>query len=156
MRTVDLAVYADVLSAEAGALARRLERARARLRQAAIEHEARESLGSELVARLERLGLLGAIRERDELEQIEELCAALEAVERLQAWVEARLAAAERRDEAFEADWGALARSASQPPTRLAVSVDSMLDGPPTTGEAARPEPLVEDSLRPCSNRLRG
>ncbi|MFN8188524.1 MAG: hypothetical protein U0R69_15775 [Gaiellales bacterium] len=109
MQTVDLAIYADVLAAEATALMRRLERTRGRLRQAAIEREARSSLVAEDIGRLERLGLLGAIRERLEIEQVAELTAALRAIERLQAWVEGELEAAETRDAAIEADWGAVA-----------------------------------------------
>jgi hypothetical protein len=93
MRSVDLAVYADTLALEAAALARRLERARTRLRQAALEHEARQALPSEVVERLEGMGLLGAVRERMETVEIAELTAALAALGRLQAWVEAQLAA---------------------------------------------------------------
>ena len=58
MRAVDLAVFADVLAGRAGALAARLERGRDLIRQAAIEREARRSLGAETVARLVELGVL--------------------------------------------------------------------------------------------------
>ena len=68
MRSVELAIYADQLAGEAASLAARAERARSRLRQAAIEKRARAELS--------------------------ELEAALEALEELQAWVEAELATA--------------------------------------------------------------
>jgi hypothetical protein len=58
VRTVDLAIYADALAGEAAALAARVERARSRLRESAIEREARRTLARETVDRLERLGLL--------------------------------------------------------------------------------------------------
>ena len=58
MRSVDLALYADELAARAATLAARLERARGRLRQAAIEREARRALDETSVARLESLGVL--------------------------------------------------------------------------------------------------
>ena len=44
MRGVDLAIYADALAGEAASLAARAERARSRLRQAAIEKRARTEL----------------------------------------------------------------------------------------------------------------
>ena len=88
---MDLAVYADLLAAEAAALAARLERERSALRQAAIEHEARAELPAATVARLERLGLLGARASADE-DDLAETHASLVAVGELQAWVEARLA----------------------------------------------------------------
>ncbi len=94
MRSVDLALYADALAAEAAALARRVERSRGRLRQAAVEREAREALPSDVVRRLEALALLGAVREAQEVEELAELSAAAAAVEALQAWVEERLARA--------------------------------------------------------------
>ena len=90
MRSVDLAIYADALAGEAAALAARAERERSRLRQAAIEGAARAELSAPVVGRLEGLGLLTTRADRAELRQLEE---ALEAVEQLQAWVEARLAA---------------------------------------------------------------
>ena len=60
MRGVDLAIYADALAGEAASLAARAERARSRLRQAAIEKRARKELTGVAVERLESLGLLGA------------------------------------------------------------------------------------------------
>ncbi|HEY3184656.1 MAG TPA: hypothetical protein VGJ77_17580 [Gaiellaceae bacterium] len=90
MRSVDLAIYADALAGEAASLAARVERARSRLRQAAIERAAREELAPAIVARLEALGLLATRVDRGELRELED---ALDAVEELQAWVEGRLAA---------------------------------------------------------------
>jgi tRNA U34 5-methylaminomethyl-2-thiouridine-forming methyltransferase MnmC len=90
VRSVDLAIYADALAAEAASLAARAERERSRLRQAAIERAAREALAPDVVARLEALGLLATRADPSELHDLE---AALDAVEELQAWVEARLAA---------------------------------------------------------------
>ena len=63
MRGVDLAIYADALAGEAASLAARAERARSRLRQAAIEKRARRELTAVAVERLEALGLLGAVDE---------------------------------------------------------------------------------------------
>lgn len=91
MRSVDLAVYAGSLAAEAAALAARVERARRRLREAALEHEARLALSPDTVARLQALGLLGAPGGAAELVEIASAQADLAAVEKLQAWVEARL-----------------------------------------------------------------
>jgi hypothetical protein len=91
VRSVDLAIYADALAGEAAVLAARLERARGRLRQGAIERAAREDLPARVVMRLEALGLLSTRADRGE---IRELTEALEAIEQLQAWVERRLAAA--------------------------------------------------------------
>jgi uncharacterized protein involved in type VI secretion and phage assembly len=79
VRSVDLALYADELAARAATLAAQLERARCRLRQEAIEREARRALGEGSVARLEAL-------------EIRELAASVAVVEELQAWVEERLA----------------------------------------------------------------
>jgi hypothetical protein len=98
MRTVDLAVYADALAGEAAALASRLERARRRLRQAAIEHEARRALPDETVRTLERVGLLGPPLASDSSE-VEATHAVLTAVRQLQTWVEAELARDRRRAE---------------------------------------------------------
>ena len=92
MEAVDLAVYADALAGEAAALAARAERARARIRQAAIERAARAALDDETAARLERLGLLGRTDDAAAREDLGDLEAALNALERLQAWVERRLA----------------------------------------------------------------
>jgi hypothetical protein len=58
VRSIDLALYADELAARAATLAAQLERARSRLRQEAIEREARRALDEGSVARLEALGLL--------------------------------------------------------------------------------------------------
>jgi hypothetical protein len=96
MRAVDLAVYADALAAEAAAQAARLERARRRLRQAAIEHEARLTLSEDTVALLERLGVLGAREAEPDGSEVNEAAEALAAVERIQAWVEAQLQAVAR------------------------------------------------------------
>jgi len=91
VRTVDLAVYADSLAAEAATLSARLERARGRLRQAGIEREAREALPAEVVMRLRRLGLLHTTVESHATLEVEELQRSCAAVEQLQGWVEARL-----------------------------------------------------------------
>jgi predicted transcriptional regulator len=56
VRSIDLALYADELAARAATLAAQLERARCRLRQEAIEREARRALGEGSVARLEASG----------------------------------------------------------------------------------------------------
>jgi hypothetical protein len=95
MRSVELAVYADTLAAEAAALNARLERARGRLRQAALEREAGHALPDETVARLVRLGLLGAAAHAAQnAAELETARLDLAAVHRLQAWVEAELLAA--------------------------------------------------------------
>jgi hypothetical protein len=92
MRSVDLALYADELGARAATLAAQLERARCRLRQEALEREARRALDEGSVARLEALGLLGRADPGSLRAEIRELGASLAAVEELQAWVEERLA----------------------------------------------------------------
>jgi predicted DNA-binding protein len=94
MRAVDLALFADELAARAATLAAQLERARGHLRRAAIEKEARRALDDGLVARLEALEVLRAGDTQSARTEIGELSAALQAVEELQAWVEARLFAA--------------------------------------------------------------
>jgi hypothetical protein len=91
VRSVDLAIYADALAGEAASVAARLERARSRVRQAAIERAARDELPAATVARLEALGLLQTRADRAE---IRELVEALEALQALQAWVERGLASA--------------------------------------------------------------
>ena len=91
VRAVDLALYADALAAKASTLAAKLERARDALRQAAIEREARRSLDDGTVERLERIGVLGDGETRGGRAEVVELAANLEALEELQAWVEARL-----------------------------------------------------------------
>ena len=94
MRAVDLALYADELAARASTLSAQLERARGRLRQAAIEREARRALDDGLVARLEELGFLRAADTKVARAEVTELAAAVVAVEELQVWVERRLYAA--------------------------------------------------------------
>jgi hypothetical protein len=94
MRAVELAVYADVLAGEAASLAARADRARSRLHQAAIERRARAELSETTIERLEGLGLLGATDERAARTELRELELVLDALEELQAWVEAQLAEA--------------------------------------------------------------
>ena len=91
MRSVDLALFADELAARAATLAAQLERARGRLRQAAIEREARRALDETSVARLESLGILRGAEPADARAEIRELAASLGVVEELQVWVERRL-----------------------------------------------------------------
>jgi hypothetical protein len=91
VRAVDLAIYADALAGEAAAVAARLERARSRRRQAAIERVARRELAPHTVLRLEALGLLAT---RDDHAETLQLETALAALEELQAWVERQLAEA--------------------------------------------------------------
>jgi hypothetical protein len=95
MRSIDLALYADELAAHAATLATQLERSRCRLRREAIEREARRELDEGSIARLERLGALRLAEPRELHGDLRELSASLAAVEELQAWVEARLAAAQ-------------------------------------------------------------
>jgi hypothetical protein len=92
MRVVELAVYADALAGEAASLSARAERARSRIRQAAIEKRARRDLTDAAVTRLQALGLLGAIDEPAARAELRELEGAIEALEELQSWVEAELA----------------------------------------------------------------
>jgi hypothetical protein len=91
VRTVDLAIYADTLAGEHAALAARLEQAHSRLREAAIERDARSHLPAETVKELEALGVLGGIDERTARAEIRRLDRALDAVEQLQSWIESRL-----------------------------------------------------------------
>ena len=93
MRAVDLAIYADTLAGEHAALAARAEQARSRLREAAIESEARAELDAGVVEQLQELGILGAIDERTARSELRRLTRALAALEELQVWVEGRLAA---------------------------------------------------------------
>jgi hypothetical protein len=93
MRGVDLAIYADALAAEAAGVAARAERARSRLRQAAIEQRARNDLTEVAVGRLESFGVLGVIDAVAVRAELRELDSALEALDELQAWVEQQLAA---------------------------------------------------------------
>jgi hypothetical protein len=99
MRAIDLAIYADSLAAEASALAARLERARGRLRQAAIELQARQELEPSIVARLELRGLFATVDVDSARAEIEELAGSLSALQTLQTWVERELFAA--REEGF-------------------------------------------------------
>jgi hypothetical protein len=92
MRAVELAVYADALAGEAASLSARAERARSRIRQAAIDKQARRDLTDVAVTRLQALGLLGAIDEPAARAELRELEGAIEALEELQSWVEAELA----------------------------------------------------------------
>ena len=92
MRGVDLAIYADALAGESASLAARAERARSRLRQAAIEKRASSELSETATVRLEALGLLGSVDEAATRAELRELEAALDALEELQAWVEGELA----------------------------------------------------------------
>ena len=92
MRAVELAVYADALAGEAASLSARAERARSRIRQAAIEKRARRDLTDAAVSRLQALGLLGAIDEPAARAELRELECAIAALEEPQAWVEAELA----------------------------------------------------------------
>ena len=92
MPAVDLAIYADTLAGEHAALAARAEQARSRLRESAIEQQAREQLDPAAVKVLEALDILGGIDERTARSELRRLTRALAAVEELQAWVEARLA----------------------------------------------------------------
>ncbi len=99
MRSIDLALYADMLAAKTASLAAELERTRARLRQGAIEREARRALDAATAERLEQLGLLHSSHPAGERQRIAELAAGLAALEELQAWVEERLFAA--REEGY-------------------------------------------------------
>jgi hypothetical protein len=92
MRAVELAVYADALAGEAASLSARAERARSRIRQAAIEKRARRDLTDAAVTRLQALGVLGAIDEPAARAELRELEDAIEALEELQSWVETELA----------------------------------------------------------------
>jgi len=92
MRSVELAIYADALAGESASLAARAERARSRLRQAAIEKRARTELSATAIERLETLGLLGAIDEAAVRAELRDAEAALDALEELQTWVESELA----------------------------------------------------------------
>jgi hypothetical protein len=95
MRSVDLALYADVLAGEAASLAARVERERGKQRQASIEREARAALAPFAVERLEELGLLTTRADAATIAELEE---SLDAVEVLQAWVESALSRAAAQD----------------------------------------------------------
>jgi hypothetical protein len=91
VRSVELAVFADSLAAEAAALAARVEQARSRLRQAAIEEEAAAALPFQVVGRLRALGLLTGGPVSDGPAELARLGLDLDAVLKLQAWVEQEL-----------------------------------------------------------------
>jgi hypothetical protein len=95
VRAVDLALYADELAGEAAALSARSERARTRIRQAAIERRARGALPAATVERLQALGLLRREDASGAREELDELAGSLSALRELQVWVEARLAEAD-------------------------------------------------------------
>jgi hypothetical protein len=94
MRAIDLALYADALAGEAAALQARAERARSRLRQAAIERQARAALSRPTVARLDAMGVLTEIDEEAARKELAELGDSLAALREPQAWIESKLAAA--------------------------------------------------------------
>jgi hypothetical protein len=94
MRTFDLALYADTLAGEAAALQARAERARARLRQGAIERFARDELPSTTYERLEALGVMSGVDDEAVRAELADLVASLRALRELQVWVEAKLASA--------------------------------------------------------------
>ena len=101
MRSVALAVYADVLAEHALAAESRIDRVRHRLIRAAIERDARASLPPEVAARLESLGVLAPVGERADgldaaREEIEHAVADRAAITVLQRWVEEQRAAVER------------------------------------------------------------
>jgi len=94
VRGVDLALYSDALAGEAASLAARAERARSRLRQAAIEKRARRELTPVAVERLETLGVFPSVDEAATRAELRELEGALAAVEELQTWLEHELSSA--------------------------------------------------------------
>lgn len=107
VRTVDLALYADVLAVKAAGLAAELERARDGLRRAAVEGEVRSALEPPTVARLERIGALTRCDARRLRAEVVDLAADLAALRELQAWTEARLADARGQTRRAEGDSGA-------------------------------------------------
>jgi hypothetical protein len=64
----------------------------ARIRQAAIERDARRALPGPTVERLERIGVLSLADLRAERREVAELVASLTALRELQTWAENRLA----------------------------------------------------------------
>ena len=94
MRPVDLALYADALAGEAVALQARAERARSRIRQAAIERRALSELRPSTCRRLEALGIIGTVDEGAARAELADAAESLTALAELQAWVESKLAAA--------------------------------------------------------------
>jgi hypothetical protein len=119
MRTIDLALIADIVAARGAAVEARLERARDRIRQAAIEREARRALPQETVERLEESGVLTAADIRAERREVGQLAASLGAIRHLQAWAEAKLAEAQA-DAGFDPDRPAEGESEPYGPTRAA------------------------------------
>ena len=89
VRSVDLAIYADTIAAEVAVVSARAERARCRLRESAIEREARRALAGPTV---ERLGLLRPADEQKASAELHRLETDVRALEELQEWVEAWLA----------------------------------------------------------------
>jgi hypothetical protein len=94
VRGVDLAIYADALAGEVASLAARAERARSRLRQAAIEKRARRELTPVAVERLDAIGVLGSVDEAATRAELRDLEAAIDALEELQSWLEREPASA--------------------------------------------------------------
>jgi len=99
VRAVDLAIYADLLASEHAALEARAEQARSRLREAAIERDARANLRAGTVTQLEAMGILGRTDEAAARSELRRLTTELAALEELQAWVETRLAGEHSRPE---------------------------------------------------------
>jgi Spy/CpxP family protein refolding chaperone len=94
VRSVELAIYADTLAAEAASLAPRPSARASRLRQAADRERAQRRAERRCRRAHEALGLFGGLDERATRAELRELEAALDALEELQAWVEAELAEA--------------------------------------------------------------
>jgi hypothetical protein len=92
MRTIDVALFVDIVAARTAALEARLDRTRDRIRQAAIERDARRALPGPTVERLERIGVLSLADLRAERREVAELVASLTALRELQTWAENRLA----------------------------------------------------------------
>jgi hypothetical protein len=91
MRAIDLALFSDVLCARIAAVEARLERARDRIRQAAIHREARKALPPATIELLEDEGVLVSKDVRDERREIAALAATLTALHTLQRWTEEQL-----------------------------------------------------------------
>lgn len=101
MRAIDLALFSDLLCARVASTEARLERARDRIRQAAIEREARRALSPASVALLVQAGAFVDTDVRAERRDVAELAAMLGALHELQHWVEAQLFAAREEAAAF-------------------------------------------------------
>lgn len=108
MRAADLAVFADVLEGEARTLAARLGRVRRRLREAAMEAEARRALPAEAVRRLEALGVLTVHGTENDVVEAAEIQASLAALVLLRDWVRRELEAGATVAEAAVAEAEAL------------------------------------------------